>query len=550
MNGYQLKITIKGSKPPIWRRVVVPEKITFADLDEVIEFVFGWTHSHLYEFRFPQEDVAFMPEPDYDEEDAGQEYIDKWVKAYASFTYTYDFGDWWEHQILVEKIVPYENRYPVVLKSKGPNMIEDCGGIWGFYDVIGEAAPFEMEEDNQWMKENLVFEQADKAGEMLFGRSVCLQEVYEVYKKDTLINQAKSHHLTGYSKFNKRELAEWLRNNLMETKFMERMLKESRWEEVVAFEDAMENPMGICIDIEQVEKSSLLASYGAYTRLGTLMIPADVQEQYHKVCTAEFRQELEDCGRWQAYCDSAFYLYGIIPIKKLVNIYNSFETEKITIKRAEELCHILIESRMDGLLLDCGLVDGELAEEELYKCVLKEQADLPFYIPNSREEFLRYGELEYQEPDSYTESCLTFLEKDLQLKKEQSYTLFLTIQDGIRKNADPDDMIELLYQASRKRITASLSQQMENEIRNMGWHTRHWDHRGFTLSERMKMEGQKGLPDGKETDVSEDQGFADEIMQKSPQKIVPFRKEKKIYPNDPCPCGSGKKYKVCCGRKK
>lgn len=26
------------------------------------------------------------------------------------------------------------------------------------------------------------------------------------------------------------------------------------------------------------------------------------------------------------------------------------------------------------------------------------------------------------------------------------------------------------------------------------------------------------------------------------------RAEKKIYPNDPCPCGSGKKYKNCCGR--
>ena len=30
----------------------------------------------------------------------------------------------------------------------------------------------------------------------------------------------------------------------------------------------------------------------------------------------------------------------------------------------------------------------------------------------------------------------------------------------------------------------------------------------------------------------------------------PIVKEKKVYPNDPCPCGSGKKYKKCCGRKK
>ena len=29
----------------------------------------------------------------------------------------------------------------------------------------------------------------------------------------------------------------------------------------------------------------------------------------------------------------------------------------------------------------------------------------------------------------------------------------------------------------------------------------------------------------------------------------PVKKEARIYPNDPCPCGSGKKYKQCCGRK-
>lgn len=37
----------------------------------------------------------------------------------------------------------------------------------------------------------------------------------------------------------------------------------------------------------------------------------------------------------------------------------------------------------------------------------------------------------------------------------------------------------------------------------------------------------------------------DESLQKGPKK----RENVKVYPNDPCPCGSGKKYKQCCGRK-
>ena len=37
----------------------------------------------------------------------------------------------------------------------------------------------------------------------------------------------------------------------------------------------------------------------------------------------------------------------------------------------------------------------------------------------------------------------------------------------------------------------------------------------------------------------------DDSAQKAPVK----RNTAKIYPNAPCPCGSGKKYKQCCGRK-
>ena len=50
--GYQLKITIKNSRPPIWRRIIVPEHITFVDLDDIIESAFGWTHDHMFAFEF------------------------------------------------------------------------------------------------------------------------------------------------------------------------------------------------------------------------------------------------------------------------------------------------------------------------------------------------------------------------------------------------------------------------------------------------------------------------------------------------------------------
>ena len=132
--GYQLKITIKNSHPPIWRRILVPDRITFFDLDDIIEKAFGWTHGHMFAFDFQYPAAEFVGSPMHDKQDTADECIDKWMDEGRSFTYTYDFGDDWEHVIKVEKIVPYDKRYPHVLKYKGPNIVDDCWCSVGFYD--------------------------------------------------------------------------------------------------------------------------------------------------------------------------------------------------------------------------------------------------------------------------------------------------------------------------------------------------------------------------------------------------------------------------------
>ena len=147
-NSYQFKITIKNSHPPIWRRVLVPDGITFRELDDIIEKIFGWTHDHMFEFSFREGDY-YTGTPIASEEDTVDRVIDRFIYENETFSYTYDFGDNWEHTIKVEKIVDRKERFPVVLKSKGPNMIEDCGGMWGFYDYIDEAEPFDMDGVNQ-----------------------------------------------------------------------------------------------------------------------------------------------------------------------------------------------------------------------------------------------------------------------------------------------------------------------------------------------------------------------------------------------------------------
>lgn len=134
MSGYVLKITIEDTHPPVWRRIVVPEKITFRDLHDMIQIVFGWEDMHLHGFCIPSKDIFI----DDEEETWGSEHyaesetlIEQFILDHKWIRYTYDFGDDWRHKIVYEKTDEnYNKRYASLLKYNGDNFIEDCRGSW------------------------------------------------------------------------------------------------------------------------------------------------------------------------------------------------------------------------------------------------------------------------------------------------------------------------------------------------------------------------------------------------------------------------------------
>ena len=180
---YELRITLKGTKPPIWRRVAVPAAITLGQLHQVIQIAMGWTDSHLHHFVLRDESLKpskdemaramrSMLEGDDDAADAvfsrvrGERYFvpkrtpfgddteldgededavtlaELCPKPKSKLTYEYDFGDGWEHVMEVQKIVEAEGsvEYPVCLAGKGACPPEDCGGVWGYYDLLDALA--------------------------------------------------------------------------------------------------------------------------------------------------------------------------------------------------------------------------------------------------------------------------------------------------------------------------------------------------------------------------------------------------------------------------
>jgi hypothetical protein len=181
---FQLRVVLNGSKPPIWRKLAVRSDIVLAELHEVIQIAMGWTDSHLHQFRLRDKDLKPSPQEiarRFQQGDIDETCLDRvgghrvfvtkvtpWgdptdmegedeeavtlgevcPKVKSKLIYEYDFGDGWEHTIEVQKIVEPDPsvEYPFCLGGKKACPPEDCGGIWGYYELLETIADPDAED--------------------------------------------------------------------------------------------------------------------------------------------------------------------------------------------------------------------------------------------------------------------------------------------------------------------------------------------------------------------------------------------------------------------
>jgi hypothetical protein len=141
---HQLKVTLLGLEPAIWRRIAVPSDVTLTQLHDIVQAVMGWEWSHLHDFRVGKVTYA---DPDLLYETADQDerttrLADVAPKPRKRLQYLYDFGDSWEHEIVVEAVGPPEAgvRYPICRAGERAGPPEDCGGVWGYADLLETLA--------------------------------------------------------------------------------------------------------------------------------------------------------------------------------------------------------------------------------------------------------------------------------------------------------------------------------------------------------------------------------------------------------------------------
>lgn len=169
---YQFKVTLRGLRPPIWRRFQVYSNITFYELHQVIQVVMGWYDSHLHLFDldgFLITDAETLAEEWVDGANDQKARLNKYLTQEGEkMLYEYDFGDSWEHEVLLEKILPAEPDvyYPRCLKGKRACPPEDCGGVWGYahlLEVLADKAHPDRKTLLEWLGGDLDPEAFDLA---------------------------------------------------------------------------------------------------------------------------------------------------------------------------------------------------------------------------------------------------------------------------------------------------------------------------------------------------------------------------------------------------
>ncbi len=165
MKAYKLRVVLRGVEPEVSRVFMLPAGITFLRLHEVVQMGMGWQNYHLHEFTFEGLHDAFT---DSEEQVEAYQYyranpvaenpehqrwvdrelqhpcrlsskvkIDKYFETYCQALYVYDFGDFWEHDVVLEETVyDYPYPYPQCLELQGPCPPEDVGGALGYEDFL------------------------------------------------------------------------------------------------------------------------------------------------------------------------------------------------------------------------------------------------------------------------------------------------------------------------------------------------------------------------------------------------------------------------------
>ena len=403
---------------------------------------------------------------------------------------------------------------------------------------------------------------------------IMLKHILRMYDKESLLNYARDLEIKRTSGLKKDELAEKIANELLMPTVMRRRIAVLSPECRILLERAMRE--AFIPTPEEMDDALCLheSDYAFLNKREQLDVPVDVKIAYEKINTPEFRKYARKMS-WLSQClNFGEVFYGVFDKDVLRKIYNVRKGYHISEEELEKLCNEFPDD-----MTECHMEEGQrfivaeyLAYRDRYKDLLDIQAGKDFYIPNAQE-VLDYARNLYLSQEPAYQNFREFLQHEIGMTYDEADAEALEIWDKIQFDIDFTEIVQYIIDVYEDLLDDTKIEEIIQLLQEVNNNTRMRIHRGHTPNEMMR----KGMEEGRfsqrpivvpgSTETANLLKSASEELKEmgicvdfdSNAAIIPNNSSQnnvsgqaansimKIYPNDPCPCGSGKKFKKCCG---
>ena len=403
---------------------------------------------------------------------------------------------------------------------------------------------------------------------------IMLKYILRMYDKESLLNYARDLEIKRTSGLKKDELAEKIANELLMPTVMRRRIAVLSPECRILLERAMRE--AFIPTPEEMDDALCLheSDYAFLNKREQLDVPVDVKIAYEKINTPEFRKYARKMS-WLSQClNFGEVFYGVFDKDVLRKIYNVRKGYHISEEQLEKMCNEFPDD-----MTECHMEEGQrfivaeyLAYDDRYKNLLDIQAGKDFYIPNAQE-VLDYARNLYLSQEPAYQNFREFLQHEIGMTYDEADAEALETWDKIQFDIDFTEIVQYIIDVYEDLLDGTKIEKIIQLLQEVNNNTRMRIHRGLTPNEMMRkgMEedrfSQKPIVVPGSTEAANLLKSASEELKEmgvcvdfdSNAVIVPnnFSQNnvsgqaansiKKIYPNDSCPCGSGKKFKKCCG---
>ena len=622
MKTFQIKLAEKKTKPPVWKRCIVPGGITFSQLAVILEAIAETEVSEQYEFEFYQAGIQLrewregeqaVRRYNFDYWCSSDTYIDDLMGREPWFTFR--TGKEKEYRVTIEKCVTDEKPYPYILKQKeGPDSRtwmdvekanQELRGQFqvtygdpdyrtfgelkqemktGSFGLRGAEKPVSRVERNEKSSETKLREFADLLQKHLaenrnaqerYTRNPEMAEIMSSWTKEELKSLAEDLELKGYHSLKKDILVGKIKEELLKPSVMERQMMMFSDEEIAAFESVLKTTgyYPVRKDLELLEGFYNLAYVGIYND-NFAAVPDEVKKVYKKVNTPKFRKKRKRAF-WMIRClTMVIFLYVLAPISVIKEMLVKCLGEDISEEEFREIFAWIPDYQNPCVIRGEWVIYKEVLPQGLYNKIKESQGDLEYYIPE-QEEILDYTGHGYPSRDTCCRKVKEFLIKRMKIEEEQTENLMQGIYSRISLGGGPSDVTEIFEEEGIIFPNETTVRDFIALLIELNNSTRMIQNRGWTPSEMTKK--RPVLPEGQKPTIVPMSSLAAEQLKQASNELQQMgftvdldsgadevetvfmpdgiaghtvKGTKKIYPNDPCPCGSGKKYKKCCGKSK